>query len=155
MGCGEMDRRAQTTESFSLKKIEGELPRSELLRDGSATGLIVDGIDLNRQYQVEAGFLLFITENCPFEEGLHIYLISPELKILDGFEFDAIYTPGVVRDIELKEEEAILFSFYFDDRWELRVLEKPTWGVNLTRFSVLKRLGGPIVRRRLLLKRLA
>jgi hypothetical protein len=149
-----MARIARKTERFSLRRIEGELSRSELLRDGSATGLILNGVDLDRQYQVERQFLLFLTDDCPFEEGLHIYLLSPFLRILDGFEFCAIYSPGVLRDIETKENGVISFSFYFDDRWEMQVLDKPSWGVNLTRFSVLRRIGGLIHRRWLKLERI-
>ena len=60
---------------FAVKKIEGDdHPQSDLLWRGTSIGLHVDGIALEKQWQTDVGYLLFLTEDSPYEEGLHIYL---------------------------------------------------------------------------------
>jgi hypothetical protein len=113
------------TEGFSVARIDGELPRSELLWEGQPTAVRVDGVSLEHQLQLPAGHLLFLTEESPFEEGLHIYLLDHEKRIVDGLELGAPYASGILGDVTPEGDRAVSFSFFGGDRWRLEVNEKP------------------------------
>jgi hypothetical protein len=122
---------------FSLKPIEGNEWQSELLFEGQPTGLVIDGVYLEKQYRLRSGYLLFLTENCPFEEGLDIYLLSFNKRILDGIVLGAPYAPGILKRVEPAGYEAFSFSFFGDDRWLLKVLRKPSRKINIGYFGYL------------------
>jgi hypothetical protein len=60
---------------FSIIPLKNKLPKAVLEFNGKSTGIIVDGVILGKQIQVDAGYLIFFQKNSPFEEGLHIYLL--------------------------------------------------------------------------------
>ena len=113
------------TEGFSVTRIDGELPRSELLWEGRPTAVRVDGVSLEHQVELPAGHLLFLTEDSPYEEGLHIYLLDRDMRVIDGLELGAPYAPGILSDVMLEGDDAVSFSFFGDDRWRLEVKAKP------------------------------
>jgi hypothetical protein len=109
------------TDGFSVARIEGDVPRSELLWRGEPTEVRVDGVTLEHQLQVPAGYLLFLTEDSPFEEGLHIYLLDRDRRIVDGLELASRYAPGMLREIAAEPDGAVSFSFFGEDRWRVAV----------------------------------
>lgn len=113
-------------QSFSLRRIGGELPRSALLWRGDPTGLTVDGLTIEKQFRVQPGYLLLITEDSPFEESLHVYLLSPERNLLDALELSVPYAPGILDRLDEREPASLTFSFFGDDRWRLDVRDSPT-----------------------------
>jgi hypothetical protein len=147
---------------FTSRRLEGEEARSELLLENRPTGVIVKGAYLEKQYQAQSGFVIFMSVS-PFEDILKIYFLSPDLLILDGFELGFIYTDGSLADVEVMNSRVIHFSFFGPDRWELTILDRSRWGLNPSFFYSFLfpiyidkiRLGGPIVRRWLLLRRIA
>ena len=112
-------------EGFSVARVEGSAPQSELLWEGQPTSVRVDGVTLDAQMEVEDGYLLFLTEDSPFEEGLHIYLLDRERRILDGLELAGPYASGILRDVIREDDRAVSFSFFGDDRWRLEVNDAP------------------------------
>jgi hypothetical protein len=125
-------------DAFGLKRIEGEVPVSELLWQGEPIGLKVDGIWIEKQYRVEVGYLLFLTENSPYEEGLHIYLLNSERRLLDALELGGPYAPAILKEVKPERGTALTFSFFGDDKWRLEVRRIPQLGLNMTLFSPLK-----------------
>ena len=113
------------TAGFSVARLDGDLPRSELLWDGQPTAVRVDGVTLEQQVQLDGGYLLFLTEDSPFEEGLHIYLLDRDRRIVDGLELARPYASGILRDVMPEGEGAVSFSFFGADRWRLDVHERP------------------------------
>lgn len=66
---------------FTIKIIHGKDPdydnTSNLYYQGRDTGIILEGLYLEAQYNFgNDKYILFLTEDCPFEEGLFIYLID-------------------------------------------------------------------------------
>ena len=72
---------------YSLR-VEGQShPQARLLRDGVATEWRVDGVLLEVQFEHEDGsVLLLLTEDSPYDELLHVYLLDDEGALVDGLE---------------------------------------------------------------------
>lgn len=112
-------------DGFSVVPVEGDMPRSELLWEGQPTSVRVDGVTLEEQVHLPAGYLLFLTEDSPFEEGLHIYLLDRERRLVDGLELAGPYASGILRDVVREGDAAVSFSFFGADRWRLDVHDRP------------------------------
>jgi hypothetical protein len=123
---------------FELRPIEGNIARSALLWHGEPIALDVDGILLERQYCVELGYLLFLTDDCPYEEGLHIYLLNAERLLLDALELGAPYTPAILDNVIAETETALTFSFFGNDQWRLDMRRVPRFSLHYAMFSPLK-----------------
>jgi hypothetical protein len=117
---------------FRLEPVAGGGPQagqSRLWYRGHPTPLLVAGSVLERQFQCGPGCLLLTTDNSPFEEVLHVYLIGPGPAILDQLDLGQMYTPAVLSDVAVQGRDALTFSFFGGDRWRLRVWPGPryTW----------------------------
>lgn len=104
-----------------------ERGRSRLLFRGRPTGLVWDGVDLEAQFGCDAGYLLFITDDTPYEERLHIKLLDRRLNLLDALDVGHINTSAVLKDVRPVSPDRVEFSFFGEDRWVLTVLRSPVW----------------------------
>ena len=120
----------QLIDFFTLAPIEGELPKAQLLWRGEPSVLVLDGVHLEHQSRIADKYLLFVTEDCPFEEGLHIYLIDDNKQVLDALEIGAPYAPGVLKNVQSMGGSAMSFSFFGEDHWRLEVRDKPALTFN-------------------------
>lgn len=79
---------------------------------------------LEAQYQLGTHALLFATNDCPFEEVLWIYLLTPEYHILDekilGLTFP-LGAPGIYEHKNITGPMQIEFAFQGD--WRLSIRE--------------------------------
>jgi hypothetical protein len=128
-------------DDFSVRRLEGDLPRSDLLWRENAVGVRVDGVNLEKQLRVASGYLLFLTENSPYEEGLHIYLLGDDKSVLDAVELSAPYASGILTDVVTEGDGSVSFTFFGDDRWRLDVLPSPQRR-GFTLLSAVKRKSG-------------
>lgn len=90
------------------------------------------GAVLEAEFAIGGMYVLFVSEDVPFEEALHILLIDSDLSVLDSAELSADYTPGIFENVAIIEPDMVEFSF-FDrtERWRLKILETPRrqlWG---------------------------
>jgi hypothetical protein len=106
-------------------EVEGRLIRAELLKFDSPTSLMVEGSTLEAQYETSKGFLLMLTEDCPYEEALHIYLVDHGNSILDEIHMGQAYVSGILGDLDPIAPDQLQFSFFGNDLWKLRILESP------------------------------
>lgn len=113
------------SDDFSVARVEGDLPRSDLLWRGEPTSVRVDGVTLEQQLPVDGGYLLFLTEDSPYEEALHIYYLDPERRLVDGLELAAPYASGILADVRPEGDRAVSFSFFGDQRWRVEVNARP------------------------------
>ena len=110
--------------SFSLcgAPATREGPVGALLHEGRETGLRIHAASLEAQFQVQPGlFLLFFTEDSPYEEQLQILLLDPRFQILDGLTLYQPYTPGILANLEPQGEQRLRFDFFTDTRLLLSV----------------------------------
>lgn len=118
---------AAPDEGYALACLLGEMPRSRLLWQGQDTGVELDGVALMHQGAVSTGTLLFITEDCPYEEALHVYLVGPDHRVLDALEIGVPYVPGLLTQVQWLGDDEVSFAFPGEDRWRLRVAAEPGW----------------------------
>lgn len=128
-------------DDFSVRRLEGDTPRSDLLWRDRPVGVRVDGVSLQKQLRLPSGYLLFLTENSPFEEGLHVYLLDDDKSVLDAVELSVPYASGILTDLVAEGDRSISFSFFGDDRWRLEVHATPQRRLP-SLFSPVKRKSG-------------
>ncbi|WP_380183497.1 hypothetical protein [Kalamiella sp. sgz302252] len=99
--------------------------RSEVLLNGSSTGLLVAGKVPEAAVQVaDNRYLLFITDDVIFEESLNVILIDLTLGILDRLELGQQYATGSFADLCLEANSAS-FRFIGDNLWTVSILTRP------------------------------
>ena len=98
---------------------------SKLMFAGKPVPGAFAGTHLDAQYRCSLGFLLISNEDSPYEEALHITLLSPGLEVLDTLEMSHPYAPGLVRDLRIAGEDSLEFTFFGGDNWRLTVLASP------------------------------
>lgn len=120
----------QVIDEFTIKNIHGENEdydyTSTLYYQGRDTGLILSGLYLHAQFKSDNKYILFLTEDCPFEEGLYIYFIGPSFKILDRAEIGMPYIPAILGHLKIENDHEISFTFFSnDEKWTLSILPAP------------------------------
>jgi hypothetical protein len=100
---------------FNLQKTQSSGVDSVLLVGNRACGRKIAGRELEEQFAVSLksgpAYVLFVTDGVPFEEGLHIYLLDPNGRLLDQRHFSDIYAPGVLKDVRVASEREVRFDF--------------------------------------------
>jgi len=83
-------------DKFSLQEHDGEYEnrplKSLLYCCGEALGVKVPGYVIDKQFELENYFLLFISWDCPFEEGCEIVVLNKLNKIVGSYSFTAFYS---------------------------------------------------------------
>jgi hypothetical protein len=92
-----------------------EPARSELVVDGNASGVWVDGVRLEAQFDLEDGTagagLILTTDDTPFEEYLHIYLLAGNGHVVEKIDRGNMYTPGIVENVRVVSSHELQFDF--------------------------------------------
>ena len=142
---------------FSLQVAVGrdQAPSSShLVYRGRPTGIRVSGCVLERQFACAAGYLLMTTDDSPFEEALHVQLVSREIRFLDCLDLSHPYAAAILRDVKAVSPNQVNFSFFGGDTWKLTVLDRPRYVLPINLFSPVKRRWGrPLFRSYLELSR--
>ena len=72
---------------YSLRIEDQGHPQARLMRDGAATEWRVDGVLLEAQFERDDGsVLLLLTEDSPYDELLHVYLLDGGGALVDALE---------------------------------------------------------------------
>ena len=66
-------------------------------------------------------YLLFLTDDIPSEDSLHIHLLDEDLNRIDSATLGAPYATGHVHNLTLEESGRITFEFFGDCVWEVSV----------------------------------
>lgn len=103
----------------------GEVPVSEIYFAGRATGKRVPGADLEAAVRVDARYLLFMTDDVPFEETLGIFLLDQNFDVIDSARLGAMYSTGMFSTLELHEPRTVGFRFIGETTWTVEVLDRP------------------------------
>lgn len=100
-------------------------PLCEIIRNGQATGHKVEGAVLESAARWRSFYLLFTTDDTPFEELLHIHLLDAELRLLDSATLGGIYSTGAFSLLESADPDTLRFRFIGDTDWSVQVLAEP------------------------------
>lgn len=113
----------------STRPIEGSTdtspPASEILVDDTPTGAVVGGAFLEAAIRCNEVFLLFMTDDTPFEEFLSIHLLDGHWQLLDSARLGAAYSTGSFSALRLTPPDSVRFRFIGDTDWTVEMLRRP------------------------------
>lgn len=110
-----------TVSSFTLRR-EPSASSGTLLHEGRDTGFRIEAAVLEAPFQVQPGlYLLFFSDDNPYEEQLQVVLLDGHFRLLDGLALGQPYTPGVLSGVQPEGEHRIAFTFFSDTPMLLKV----------------------------------
>jgi hypothetical protein len=97
---------------YSLARQDAERHHAQLVRDGKPLPLMLEGLRLEAQLEGDQGeALLLLTEESPYEEGLHVYLIDSKASVVDSMEAGAPFSPAILA-LKQMGEHWLEFEFF-------------------------------------------
>jgi len=110
---------------YSLIKAKSENQRFIIARDGKVLEIEVEGSILEVQLELEDGrVMVWITDDSPYDEGLHIYLLDQNDTILDALEAGADFTLGILKIVNTGENWVEFEFFSNNHSYRLEVIKK-------------------------------
>lgn len=111
--------------SFQLisEATETQSPKSEIVIQGTTIKHVINGVDLESCIEHNGSFLIFTTDDCPFEESLNIYLISNENKVIDKVTLFWPYGTGSFEFIRFVDPDLVEFKFFENKIWQIRIFK--------------------------------
>jgi hypothetical protein len=113
----------ESVDRFGLQPHPGtDASVSDLWLDGRATGHSVAGRSLEAQYRTGtfAGYVLFVTDNSPYEEGPHIHLLDVHGEPIEKVTLGRPYQSGIFEGVEVVGTDELRFSFQGSHRLVVR-----------------------------------
>lgn len=108
-----------------------DVPLCEVMIAGAPTGKILQGAVLAAALRWQDYVLLFITDDVPFEEGLNIYLLDPELNVTDYARMYFMYSTGVFSNLDLTQDDMVRFHFLGEKVWTLTLFARRKFALPL------------------------
>ncbi len=101
--------------NYTIEVIDKARGKSRLYKNNKPLEIRLEGLSLVQQFQMENdAALLFLTDDSPYDEGLHIYLLESGDTLVDGIEGGAAFTPGIVK-IQKTGDTWVEFQFFTND----------------------------------------
>ncbi|HOB47512.1 MAG TPA: hypothetical protein PKM60_15130 [Zoogloea sp.] len=110
---------------------DDDIPQCELLVAGAVTGCRLSGAILEAAVEVAGKYLLFMTDDVPFEETLTLHLLDGQFRLLDSASVGRAYATGVFSLVELREPDELVFRFIGETPWAVKLLDGPALRVPL------------------------
>ncbi|MDR3352402.1 MAG: UbiA family prenyltransferase [Zoogloeaceae bacterium] len=110
---------------LSIAVTQEDKMESEIILRHIPTGKKIFGVVLEAAVAWHGYYLLFVTEDCPFEEGLHIYFFNSDLVLLDSAALGWIYTPAIFEALRLIEPNRVQFRFVGGTDWQIELFSRP------------------------------
>ncbi|WP_144635579.1 hypothetical protein [Bordetella genomosp. 13] len=124
--------RTLSQDEFSLKPLpasQDQVRQSRVVIDGKVTQAVVDGVVLEAALQWRQGYLVFATDDIPFEEMLRITLLDADLRVVDSARIGGMYTTGVFSSMKLEGADTVRFRFLGGTDWRVKILPAPGFRV--------------------------
>jgi hypothetical protein len=100
---------------YSLINVDKDGHQARLVICGQPTSTIVDGVAVEAQFDVAGGQgLIFLTEDSPHDEGLHVYLVGDEGTIEDAVEAGSTFSAGMLEIKDVRQDSLDLHFFQND-----------------------------------------
>jgi hypothetical protein len=100
---------------------EIQSPKSEIAIDGTRLKMAINGVDLESCIEYNERYLVFTTDDCPFEESLNIYLLSSENEIIDHAIMFWPYGTGSFNLLRVIDPDLVQFKFFGDKDWQIKI----------------------------------
>lgn len=114
----------QTTERISIHPLDdsdAESPaKSRVLIDKNVCEAVVAGSCFEAAVEGEGFYLLFLTDNNPFEDFLNIHMLDRQGKVIDSCALGAPYSTGSFSLLPVGgAKQGVAFRFIGDTVWHL------------------------------------
>lgn len=113
---------ADEIEVVPIDNDDDESIQSEVYICGKKVHGNIDGVILEDCYQYNDRYLLFLTEDIPYEDALNIYYLDHDLNVLDMACLGHAYTTGNFREQVVVADNIISFHFFCNTKWFLTLL---------------------------------
>lgn len=111
----------QLLSDYRTISTDDRIGRSVLKQLSTGSEIAVPGLLLEAAYETADGNrLLWLSDDCPFEEGLHILLLDRSGQVLDAVESRTVYTAAFLK-IRTAARDHIDFTFLNEERYRLSV----------------------------------
>lgn len=100
---------------------ETESPKSEITIEGTKIKLAINGVYLESCIEYDEYYLVFTTDDCPFEESLNIYLLSSENEIIDNATIFWPYGTGSFKLLRVADPNLVQFKFFGEKDWQIKI----------------------------------
>ena len=108
---------------FALQRIDDEKAWLERVESGERWR--VPGIILEDQFQLDDGRLLVIaSDNCPYEEALHLLLLMPGSDDYERVDLEMENTPGIYKPTKVTAGNSLNFRFFSEEEFQVTISEK-------------------------------
>ncbi|MDH5547449.1 MAG: hypothetical protein OEZ43_17855 [Gammaproteobacteria bacterium] len=95
---------------------------SELQYKKLPCGLLIPGLLLEKQYQLSDQYYLLITsDDCPYEEGLHLILLDQQFNILEILDIGLPYTAAAFDNASITSSNDLEFDFLPETRYQVSI----------------------------------
>lgn len=119
----------QISTELTLRQVvpprDNRFARSEVLLNDQSTGTLLDGHILEAAVRHDRGWVLFVTDDIPYEEALRIYGLDSRMKLVDSAKIGWPYATGSFAGLRLEPPCAVHFRFMREREWTLTLREKP------------------------------
>jgi hypothetical protein len=111
---------------YSLIDPDAAHQKSRLAKDARALDVWVRGTQLESQFELGDGSaLLWITENSPYDEALHVYLLGIDGKIGDALEASATFMPAILQIMNFGNAWVEFMFFKNEVSYRLDIMPNP------------------------------
>lgn len=97
-------------------------PVCELTVQGQVVRQPVPGAVLEAAFQSDGRTLVFLTDDLPFEDSLHVHLLDEGLALLDSAVLSAMYATGIFELIGSHSPRSVRFRFFGGWEWTVELL---------------------------------
>ena len=91
---------------------------------GVPTGKRISGAILGGAVEWDSFYLLFLTDDIPYEEMLRVVLLDAKLDVVDEALIGGPYATGSFSSLELHGTDAVRFRFIGGSPWTVHLLSR-------------------------------
>ena len=106
-------------------------PISDLVLHSRPTGTTVKGALLEAVVKADDLYLLFTTDDTPYEEILRIHLIDDVGNTIESLWIGNAYSTGNFRQLEIMGSDSVRFLFFGDTDWTVSIRPSPRFQIPL------------------------
>ncbi len=106
---------------FSTKLVSSD--KSCIFLSGTQTHKNIEGAYLELCVKIDERFIVFMTDDIPSEDMLHIHLLDKNLNVIDSATIGGMYSTGSFENYNLQEPNKITFNFIGGNEWVVELLK--------------------------------
>ena len=100
------------------------LLNSEIIFEGEVVHKSIDGTYLELCIKRNNEYFVFMTDDIPDEDMLHIHLLDEGFNLIDSVTIGGIYSTGKFQNVSVQEPNHISFNFIGTNKWTVEALNR-------------------------------